>query len=281
MLLSEMFQNFYENAEIYNAPGTLRYYRDTYRVLLKRFGDIDSSLITKKMIVSFIKDCQQILSNNTINKRIAFLKSMYRYNELTSDFLTMKKLKEKFVTFGYISESTLIKVYNEVFPFLNLQAKLIIMLLLDTGCRANELVNIKVENIDLENRCILLLKTKTGNPRSVYFSKSTAVVLKNFLKNGSNEFLFYNPKTKSHINVGALESLFARIRKKYNLKNFSPHRLRHTLSTNLYANGGDLLFIMSIMGHTNMNTTKRYIHENKELNLKLYDKFKINIKKSP
>ncbi len=90
-----------------------------------------------------------------------------------------------------------------------------------------------------------------------------------------------HPKAKSHINVGALERMFARIRKKYNLKNFSPHRLRHTLSTNLYANGGDLLFIMSIMGHTNMNTTKRYIHENKELNLKLYDKYKINIKKSP
>ena len=71
----------------------------------------------------------------------------------------------------------------------------------------------------------------------------------------------------------AIESLFTRIRRKQGIKNFSPHRLRHSLSTEMYSNGCDLIQISSILGHSNVNTTKRYIHPDLKKKLDNYDKY--------
>lgn len=282
MLLAEMYENYKLYAEVYNTPGTLRYYKETFNVLIKYFGDIDSSKITKNEVFKYIKFLMdKNISNNTINKRILFLKAMFKYNEIESDFLKIKKLKEDFKTFGCITPSVLKKIIEDILPKQSLQCQLIIRLLLDTGARANELVHIKVKNIDLENRNILLEKTKNGRVRKVFFTAFTRQLLSKYLINNKCEYLFYNDKTKTHITVSALESCFARLRRKYNLKNFSPHRLRHTLSTNMYSNGSDYLFIMKILGHSNMNTTKRYIHDDDMSKLQKYDKYRTKIRKSP
>lgn len=282
MLLTEMYENYKIYAEVYNAPGTLRYYKETINVLLKYFGNVDSSKITKNVVFKYIKYLMDSgLSNNTINKRIMFLKAMFKYNEIDSDFLKIKKLKEEFVTFGCVDPTTLKRIIKEILPQQNLQCQLIVRLLLDTGVRANELVNIKIKNIDLDNRNILLEKTKTGKIRKVFFTDFTKQLLMKYLINNKHEYLFYNSKTKTHITVSALESQFARLRRKYKLEKFSPHRLRHTLSSNMYANGSDYLFIMKILGHSNMNTTRRYIHDDDLQKLQKYDKYRIKIRKSP
>lgn len=279
MLLSEMFDNYYLYSEVYNTKGTLIFYKEVYHCLIKYFGNIDSSKITKKEIFYYIKESQKTLSNSTINKRIGFLKAMYRYNEIDSDFLKIKKLKEDYKTYGYLDKDTLQKLMKEIFPNLTLHNKVIIKLLLDTGVRANELVNIKIKNIDLENRTIFLEKTKSGKVRNVYFTPTTKQLLIKYIKNNHHEYLFYNKETNTHIKASSLETIFRRIKIKYDLKKFSPHMLRHTLSTNVYTNGGDYYFIMNLLGHTDMNITKRYVHEEEEEKRKRYDKYRVKIKR--
>ena len=67
--------------------------------------------------------------------------------------------------------------------------------------------------------------------------------------------------------------MFARIRRRLKIKNFFPHRLRHSLCTELYHNGANIVLISTILGHSNVNTTKRYIHPDLKQNLKMFDKY--------
>ena len=67
--------------------------------------------------------------------------------------------------------------------------------------------------------------------------------------------------------------MFARIRRRLKIKNFSPHRLRHSLCSELYHNGANKVLISTILGHSNVNTTKRYVHPDLKRNLKMFDKY--------
>lgn len=87
----------------------------------------------------------------------------------------------------------------------------------------------------------------------------------------SRKYLFVN-KNGNKLQRSAIESMFARIRKRLKIKNFSPHRLRHSLSTEMYHNGANILLISNILGHSNVNTTKRYIHPDLKNNLKMFDR---------
>lgn len=156
---------------------------------------------------------------------------------------------------------------------LSLPMRTIILLFLDTGVRLTELLNIKVENVDFVNRHIFLTITKTKKSRYVYFTVNTGKILKKYLGKDDRKYLFVTRQGKQ-MKVSGIESAFSHIRKKYGIKRLSPHMLRHTLATNLYNSKADLIFIESIMGHANTETTKRYIHTDVDSNQKRYDMWK-------
>ena len=155
---------------------------------------------------------------------------------------------------------------------ISLQNKIILHVFYDTSVRLHELVNIESSNVDLKHRTILLTTTKTWNNRVVYISEHTKKLATSFCKKADlRKYLFVNEKGEK-LKVSAIESLFARIRKRLGIKNFSPHRLRHSLSTKLYHNGANILLISNILGHSNVNTTRRYIHPDLRKNLKMFDR---------
>ena len=75
--------------------------------------------------------------------------------------------------------------------------------------------------------------------------------------------------------ISCVEQIFSRIRKRFGLDKFSPLMLRHTFSTNLYNNRADLVFIETVMGHSNTETTKRYIHTDVKANRDKYDRIRL------
>ena len=146
-------------------------------------------------------------------------------------------------------------------------------MLYDTGVRLNELLNIESKNVDLKHRTILLTTTKTGNDRIIYISKTTKKLATSFCKKAILRKYFFANEKGEKLKPSAIQSLFSRIRRRLGIKNFSPHRLRHSLSTELYHNGANIVLISTILGHSNVNTTKRYIHPDLKQNLKMFDKF--------
>lgn len=261
MNLDLMKSKYLEDVQINLTKGTYEFYKVHLNYLVKYFnlnGIFKSEELTEEKLKNFIFDERhKSVANATINKRILSLKKMFEYNKIkNSNLSALKKFREEFRTHGILNE----KEVNNLLQYLNSNQlkernKLVIYLLIDTGIRLEELLNIKVSNINFSNRTILLEKTKTHRVRIVPFTEGTAFLLKKFIDNN----LFINDKL-INLSKSAIESLFRRIKKRLHLNKFCPHMLRHTLATKLHKNSVSLIVIQKIMGHAKVSTTERYIH---------------------
>lgn len=269
MYLQEMKNNYLNNVKITLSEGTYKCYSNHLNYIIKYFETkniYDSSNITLKTLSSFVIDQHNNgVKNSTINKRIKPFKLMFKFNCIENEILTFSKLKEDKNTFTALSKFELNNLINYLnSSTLKLQNKVLIYLLIDTGVRVNELLNIKIKNINFYNNTILLDITKTKTSRIVPFTKATAVLLKELIKNKTDDLLF-------DLQYSAVRSLFERIKNKLGLSKFHPHMLRHTLASKLHNNGVSIIMIQQIMGHTNVSTTERYIHFDMDDLLSVYN----------
>lgn len=141
----------------------------------------------------------------------------------------------------------------------------IITLLLGTGVRVSECVGLDVEDIDFKNNGIKVIR-KGGNEMIVYFGSEVEQALKDYLEirngitpvAGHEHALFYSAQRK-RINVKTVENLV----KKYasqitTTKKITPHKLRSTYGTALYRETGDIYLVADVLGHKDVNTTKKH-----------------------
>jgi site-specific recombinase XerD len=141
----------------------------------------------------------------------------------------------------------------------------ILTLLLGTGIRVSECVGLDLNDIDAKNNGIKIHR-KGGAEVMVYFNDEVAEALDDYLderllmkpQEGSTEALFLSLQNR-RINVRSVENLV----KKYsqlvtNVKNITPHKLRSTYGTNLYRETGDIYLVADVLGHKDVNTTKRH-----------------------
>lgn len=141
----------------------------------------------------------------------------------------------------------------------------IITLLLGTGIRVSECVGLDVEDVDFRNNGVKVVR-KGGNEMIVYFGKEVEKALGNYLVErekihpveGHEHALFYSSQRK-RINVKTVENLV----KKYasqvtTTKKITPHKLRSTYGTTLYQETGDIYLVADVLGHKDVNTTKKH-----------------------
>lgn len=162
----------------------------------------------------------------------------------------------------------------------------IITLLLGTGIRVSECVGIGISDIDFYNNSINIIR-KGGNESIIYFGEE----VKNALE------IYYNERIEKSPNPGHEEAFFLSMQnrritprtiqklvKKYaslvtKFKKISPHKLRSTYGTNLYKETQDIYLVATVLGHKNVNTTKKYyaaIDEDRKKSAINYIKLKNN-----
>lgn len=142
----------------------------------------------------------------------------------------------------------------------------IITLLLGTGIRVSECVGLDIRDVDFKNNGITVTR-KGGNQMVVYFGKEVEQALKTYLYTtrkatiplaGHEEALFLSTQRR-RIGVQAVENLV----KKYTSavtpgKKITPHKLRSTYGTALYKESGDIYLVADVLGHKDVNTTKKH-----------------------
>ncbi len=141
----------------------------------------------------------------------------------------------------------------------------LVTLLLGTGIRVSECVGLDVEDIDFKNNGIKVTR-KGGNEMIVYFGPEVEKALKEYLAvrenitplAGHEHALFYSTQRR-RIGVQAVENLV----KKYaraitTTKKITPHKLRSTYGTALYQETGDIYLVADVLGHRDVNTTKKH-----------------------
>lgn len=141
----------------------------------------------------------------------------------------------------------------------------LVTLLLGTGIRVSECVGLNLDDLDFENNAIRIVR-KGGNEARVYFGDEVREAMLTYLAQrkavipaaGSEKALFLSMQNK-RISVRAVEILI----KKYasqvtTLKKITPHKLRSTYGTELYRESNDIYLVASVLGHKDVNTTRKH-----------------------
>ena len=141
----------------------------------------------------------------------------------------------------------------------------ILTLLLGTGIRVSECVGLDLNDVDFKNHGIKIVR-KGGNQVVVYFGDEVEQALKDYLVERNaiipaigHEDAFFLSMQKKRLSVRSVENLV----KKYSglvtqLKKITPHKLRSTYGTQLYKQTGDIYLVADVLGHSDVNTTKKH-----------------------
>lgn len=223
----------------------------------------------------------QEISNCSINRKIASLKSFYKYLQKInlleiSPLSKHKALKtEKKIAIPFsekeINELELINIVD------NELKQLIIELFYSTGIRRSELINLKLKDIDFYNKTIKVLG-KRNKERIIPMIDSLYDLIKDYLvirkKNDieNSEWLLLNKKGKK-LNVTYIYRLvnesFGLVTQKVKK---SPHILRHSFATHLLNNGSDLNSVKELLGHSSLASTQVYTHNSLQELKNVYQK---------
>lgn len=137
----------------------------------------------------------------------------------------------------------------------------IVTLALSTGMRKGEILGLKWENIDLQNRRITLVRTKNGERRVVPLVGKAYEQIRNLylkLEPDKGSLLFPSPHNSNQ--PISIRTAWETALKKADVSDFRFHDLRHSTASYLAMNGATLLEIADILGHKTLQMVKRYSH---------------------
>ena len=216
----------------------------------------------------------------SINRNISTLKSFYNYlvrikKIKNNPFDLIKGMKEEKRLpnyFKYEEFTTMINSLKEDTP-LNNRNRLILELLLATGVRVSELVNIKINDINLAEREIKV-SGKGSKERIVFYGNHAGTILNKYLKedrlellkNKSSDNLLLNNLGGNLTDRGVRGIIDKIIKDSGLITKVSPHTFRHSFATMLLNEGASIKTVKELLGHVNINTTSIYTHlTNEEL----------------
>lgn len=141
----------------------------------------------------------------------------------------------------------------------------ILILFLGTGIRISELVGLNNQDINFSNNSFIVTR-KGGNKAILYFDDDVAEALSRYMEYKEESGLPADEKDalflssqKKRITVRAVENLVEKYAKIVSpLKKISPHKLRSTYGTQLYKATGDIYIVADVLGHKDVNTTRKH-----------------------
>jgi len=250
---------------------------DAYRRDLYDFSaSLDASgieKITRNDVGLYVRKLKERkLAVSTVIRRIASLRNFFKWaiamNVLQKNpaaTLEQPKMPKRLPKVLSIKEIEDLLHLN-----LSVTEHVIIEMLYSCGLRVSELVNLKMNDIDVKSKYIRCFG-KGSKERMIPIGEKSIVVLKeyssvreNIIKKydlSSNKLLINN--TGRFINRQDVYNLIHN-RGKLIHKNISPHTLRHTFATHLLENGADLRVVQELLGHSDVSTTQLYTHISKK-----------------
>lgn len=295
--LNELYEKFINEKKSYCEEKTITYYEENLTKFIEYVADRE---LTRDIYIKYIYELRKKnIKNTTIRTYCRAVKAfshwLLDYDYIEKDITYNVKLprEDKDLVIPLSSEevkyiddvlidSANIKIKEEHNP-IYLRNLLIIHLMLDAGLRKSEVIKLNINDIDVNKNVIYINNTK--------WNKSRVIPLSSVIKNLYNVYLL----ERSYIAIGimnnspllvkldenritsdTIKSLFRRLKKQSGIERIHPHLLRHTFATSYLMQGGNLEQLRIILGHSDYNVTRHYLHlaaSNKLLN---YDYYKID-----
>ena len=275
--MKDKFLDYLQNIKKYSDNTIINYEIDIDRY--EKFLKINNKKINNikyKDVLDFISYIKNNHKSTSINRCLSSLRSYYNYLlkenivdtnpfKLVNSMKKEKKLPEYFKYNEYVELVNSIDINSN----LGIRNRCIFEVLLCTGCRCSELVNIKLCDIDLNNREIKVLGK--GNKERIVYLGSYAIDSLNMylgvrdeLSKKDNKYLFVN-HLGNKLTTRGIRDIIDKIllKSSLNLK-ITPHTFRHSFATMLLNEGCDLKSVQELLGHVSLSTTSIYTHVSNE-----------------
>lgn len=279
--METFIQNFLEYLLVgrHFSPRTVEAYKhdlNKFVGFLESRGKMDILTITKQDVLAFFSSRSKTNGAVTQARKLSSIKSLFKYlgregiisANPVSDIETPKLPQKEpcYLTQDEYQE-LLVTVTAIATPYYLPRDLAIITLLLGTGIRLSELVGLKTQSITLNNgESTVKVKGKGNKERTIPLNAEVVSVLEKYLKTRpdvATDKLFVSRKSNG-LSSGAVYHLVKHYIKKTGIKKdkLGVHSLRHTFATSLLNNkeSVNLVHIQKLLGHSNLETTRRYLH---------------------
>lgn len=246
---------------------------ENYKCALKRFFnfyDVKTNIkcLNEEDITIYLK--KRILNKNmcsdTYNLSVAAIRLLFLvcFNKSLNHLLLPScKTKKRIPTI--LPKDKFLTIINEEN---NLKHKCWLILAFCSGLRVDEIANLKIEDLSSKEHKIKVLGKGNKERYTILPNISIRIIAKYCKENNiSSGPLFSGFKGRNILNSKTIINYFSVLKNTYNLPdNITFHSLRHSFATYYLANGGSLLALQSMLGHTNLNTTTIYLHLSQNFN---------------
>lgn len=213
------------------------------------------------------------LSKKSIRLRVSAVKSFFKFctqkNYLTKNpasAITTPKIEKKLPSYLSSNETNqLIDNIDENEPFLS-GIKALIELIYSSGLRISEALALNIEDIK-NNQNVIKITGKGNKQRIVPIGSKAKESIANYLKirnqllnNKSNNALFLTKKGERLYHTAAYRYIKKYMAEVSEIRQKSPHILRHSFATHLMDNGADINSVSEMLGHSSLSTTQIYTH---------------------
>lgn len=257
------------------SKNTIRSYTKTFQLLIDylvnnkkiTLNNITFNTITRNIIIDFLNHLEE--NSNTIrtrNQRLAAIKSFYQYclSYETQNIYNIKQVlsikSKKYVKpiQDYLTEEELETLFNSIDTSTSkgLRNLAILVLLYDTGARSSEIINLKAEDLRLEEK-LVILTGKGSKQRVVPIMENTKEILLKYINYQCHYSKYLFEKDNKKFN----ERFIRDIIKKYSsdtTKKVTPHTFRRSRAIHLLDKGVNIMYIKKLLDHESVITTEEY-----------------------
>ena len=251
--------------------GTIEHYQNSYKQLYKFFNpNMPISQINSDMYKKYVLYLRERISNDvSINAYLRdFITTMHFL--MSEGYIPHFKLraikvdKPNVETYTEEELNCLLQKPNiKKCSFIEYQAWVMTSFLFSTGVRQRSLINILIKDIDFDNDIVHVNVTKNRKPLLVPINMTMSNILREFLKHrqhkNTDEYLFCNVFGKQLVKSTCYTMLY-NYNKQRGIQKTGIHRYRHTFAKQWILNGGNVVSLSKILGHSSLQITQNYIN---------------------
>lgn len=272
--LEEGMEEFISSCKIKNlAQGSIDFYRESFTYFLNfinsSFDNFDIHIdMNKELIDQYIVYMQnKNLKDSTINIKLRGIRCILYYfmdNEYI-DYFKIKTIKENDNLPTLYTDTEIKKLLKKPDTkkcnFAEYRTWVVINFFVATGVRSRTLRNIKIKDLDFQNELISLIIMKRRKPIIIPMSTALKKILIEYLRIRGNEpedYLFCNLEGQQ-LTRYALSNIVSKYNKSKNVNKTGIHSFRHYFAKNYIQNGGSVLKLQKILGHSTISQTQKYV----------------------
>ena len=245
------------------SPLTIRNYLSELRYLFVYYAGVNPQDFTEDMVMQYLLYLSKTLGCSRVKCKMAAQSISFFFRHV---------LKQPYVipTVIYPRKSTKLPAVMSatetkalIDGVKNMKHRTIIMLLYSTGMRLGEIARTRIADIDSKNMRIKVVQGKGAKDRYTILSEQVLHELRAYyIIYKPKEYLFNGCATGRPMSMRNIQHLVQKAIAQIGLdsKNYTVHTIRHSFATHLVDNGTNLHTVKELLGHSNLQTTLRYLH---------------------